>query len=246
MPVYNTDPILIEECLDSIYRQTLSDWRVFIINDKSTSEYTVNYLNDINNNKVKVFHLDKNIGEMHARLHGKNHIEDDCEFVAFMDSDDIMMPKRFETQINFLRSNKDVGIVGTQMQKFYPANMYHPQIQNVDPKNCYTSHPFNVNKFILQKHWSLNNPSTMMRKEVVKNFDAGIIARLQDEAKIPKNTFGDYIFYCLNSIKGVKIRNLSDILLLYRVLPTQLTQGETYNQSNHKRLRKIIWDKYVH
>jgi glycosyltransferase involved in cell wall biosynthesis len=245
IPVYNTDPMVIDECLDSIYRQTFRDWRVFIMNDKSTNEHTVDYLNSINDNKVRVFHLDENMGGEHARLCGKNYIEDDCRYVAFMDSDDVMMPKRFEKQVKFLDSNRDVGTVGTQMQKFYPPNIHHPQIGNINPENCYTSHPFDVNKFILKKHWCVNNPSTMMCKEVVKNFDVDIITRLQDEAKIPSNTFGDFIFHCINSIKGVKIRNLSDILLFYRVSSPQLTRGETYNQSNHKRLRKIIWNKYV-
>lgn len=245
LPVYNTEPKWIKECLDSIANQTLDDWKVIIIDDVSTSLETCEYLKNIQNTqRCEVHRLDANVGEMFARLEGRNYLDADCKYVAFMDSDDIMMPQRLEKQIDFLEDNRDIGILGAQLQKFYPLSPGRKKVENIVPSDCITSHAFNVNDFIMQKHWTINNPSTMMRREVVEGFDPLMISEMQDRVGIPRNTFGDYVFYAINSSKGIKIRNLSDVLLLYRVQTTQLTQGESYSQENHKRLRIEIWKTY--
>ena len=246
MPVYNTKPKLIEECLESITNQTFADWKVIIIDDVSTDEDTRQYLDSLcPTRRCEVHRLNKNVGEMFARLEGRHYLDADCKYVAFMDSDDLMMPDRFEKQVAFLNDNPSVGILGAQLQKFYSAAGNWSKVQGIVAHCSVTDHPFDVNQFIVQKHWTINNPSTMMRREVVENFDPQIIATIQDSTKIPRNTFGDYIFYTLNHLKGVQIRNLSDVLLLYRVQVSQLTQGESYNEENHKRLRMKIWRDHV-
>lgn len=248
LPVYNTKPKYIEECLDSFAAQTRQDWKVIIVDDASTNLETCKYLKTLGEptRHREVHRLDNNIGEMFARLKGRHYLDDDCQYVAFMDSDDIMIPQRFEKQVDFLDDNKDIGIIGAQLQKFYPLSFdEYRKVENVVPTDCITSHAFNVNDFIMQKHWTINNPSTMMRREVVENFDPLMISEMQDKTEIPRNTFGDYIFYAINSSRGIKIRNLSDILLLYRVQISQLTQGKSYSLENHKRLRMEIWKDYV-
>lgn len=246
LPIYNTKPEWIEECLSSITNQTTRDWKTIIIDDHSTDEDTIAYLKSLApTRRCEIQKTKKNSGEMYARLEGRFYLDDDCQYVAFMDSDDIMMPQRLEKQIEFLDKNEDIDIVGAQLQKFYPLNAGWRKVSNIVPTDCITNHAFNVNDFIMQKHWTINNPSTMMRREVVEKFDPALIAEMQDAVKIPRNTFGDYIFYAINAARGVQMRNITDVLLLYRVQIEQLTQGKSYNQANHKRLRMEIWNKYV-
>jgi glycosyltransferase involved in cell wall biosynthesis len=227
---------MVKECLQSIYSQTFHDWKIILIDDASTDKDTVRYIENLKSwtspKKVEVHHLQKNVGEMFARVSGKHYLDNDCEYVAFMDSDDIMLPTRFEKQVEFLNDCPKVDILGTQIQLFYPVGT-----KGVSYKHAVTRHQFNVNDCILREHWSINNPTTMMRREVVEQFDLDSISELQEAVDIPKNTFGDYLFYLVNAREGVQIRNLSEVLLLYRVHGGQLSVGPTYNQENHKRLR---------
>src|SRR5690606_34486465 len=46
------------------------------------------------------------------------------EFLAWSDCDDISLPERLETQINFLKSNKEYGICGTWLLRFAGEKTY--------------------------------------------------------------------------------------------------------------------------
>lgn len=60
--------------------------------------------------------LDENVGTGRAKNHGLNLCN--YEYVAIMDTDDICTPDRFEKQINFLKENPDIVVLGGQLQEF--------------------------------------------------------------------------------------------------------------------------------
>ena len=238
LPVYNVDPDMLDECLKSIFSQTFDGWKVIIVDDASTSLETCKYLKTLGEptQHREVHRLDSNIGEMFARLEGRHYLDDDCKYVAFMDSDDIMLPARLEKQVEFLDDCPKVDILGTQIQRFSPF-----YINDIQSKDLVTKHPFNVNDCIVREYWSINNPTTMMRREVVEQFDLNSISAIQNSFGISKNTFGDYIFYLINVKKGVQVRNLSEVLLLYRVHGGQLSGDSEYQNNAHKEIRKGLW-----
>ena len=233
LPVYNTDPDMLDECLKSIFSQTFDGWKLIIMDDLSTREDTILYLENIQDRNVEVHHLCENEGEIFSRLKGKYFLDKDCKYVAFMDSDDIMLPARLEKQVEFLDDCPKVDILGTQIQRFSPF-----YINDIQSKDLVTKHPFNVNDCIVREYWSINNPTTMMRREVVEQFDLNSISAIQNSFGISKNTFGDYLFYLINVKKGVQVRNLSEVLLLYRVHRGQLSRGSEYRNDSHKEIRK--------
>ena len=240
LPVYNTNPDMLAECVLSISRQTEHRWKLIIIDDASTDKETLDYLENLKSwtakKKVEIHHLQKNVGEMFSRLRGKHYLDNDCEYVAFMDSDDIMLPTRFEKQVEFLNDCPKVDILGTQIQRFFPVTTKH-----VESKDVTTKHPFNVNDCIVKEYWSINNPTTMMRREVVEQFNPSSISEIQKLVGLSKNTFADYLFYLVNAKNGVQIRNLSEVLLLYRVHKDQLSLGLEYRAKPHKKIRKEFW-----
>ena len=245
MPVYNTDVPWLEEAIESIRNQTYKDLKLFIVNDCSTNKETIDFINSIKDSNIKTVTTNENLGCDRARLFVRNFLDEDCELVASMDGDDIMFPTRLEEQVNFLNRNEDVGILGGQMQLFVDRSLPFTDMRLpiIDPL---TSHPYNVNDYILSSDWVINNPSTMIRRSIVDDFNIDLIKKIQDELGLRRNVYGDVIFYGINAVKGVKIRNLSDIVIFYRVSRHNLSSKNWYgNIDMHKQLRKVLLSYYV-
>ena len=113
MSVYNGDRYL-DEAIDSILSQTYENFEFIIINDGST-DHTKDILSSYSNqdNRIRVFHQ-KNHGLTFSLNRGLELSRG--KYVARMDADDISSPRRLEEQINYLRANPEVGVLGTQME----------------------------------------------------------------------------------------------------------------------------------
>ena len=86
----------------------------------------------------------------------------------------------------------------------------------------------------------------MIRRSIVDDFNIDLIKKIQDELGLRRNVYGDVIFYGINAVKGVKIRNLSDVVIFYRVSKHNLSSKNWYvNFDMHKQLRKILLSYYV-
>lgn len=94
VPVYNVE-LYLEQCINSLLKQTLSDIEIILIDDKSTdhsSEICDKYVSIYNN--IKVIHKLKNEGLGMACNTGiENAIG---EYIAFCDSDDYVDPDMYE------------------------------------------------------------------------------------------------------------------------------------------------------
>ncbi len=245
MPVYNTDTSWLIESIESIKNQTYKNWKLIIVDDCITNVDTINFLDSINEKNIEVVRPEKNLGCDSARLFAKNFLDKDCKLVASMDADDIMLPTRLEEQVNFLNRNEDVGILGGQMQLFVDRSLPFTDMRLpiIDPL---TSHPYNVNDYILSSDWVINNPSTMIRRSIVDDFNIDLIKKIQDELGLRRNVYGDVIFYGINAVKGVKIRNLSDVVIFYRVSKHNLSSKNWYGSlDTHKKLRKVLMSYHV-
>ena len=87
MTVYNGMPLL-EEAVESVLGQTLTDWTLLIVNDGST-DATPQYLNGLNDNRIRVVHQ-ANEGLAGALNTGLELCE--SEFLARLDADDVALP----------------------------------------------------------------------------------------------------------------------------------------------------------
>ena len=94
LPAYNAGSS-IEACIDSILSQTLSDWRLLIMDDGS-SDNTWDIITSYNDNRIDVFRQ-PNSGAYVARNNLIKHAN--CSFLAFIDSDDTWKPDKLEKQL---------------------------------------------------------------------------------------------------------------------------------------------------
>ncbi|MEP1447174.1 MAG: glycosyltransferase family 2 protein [Paraglaciecola sp.] len=119
MPVYNVSAYL-GTAIDSIQNQTFSDFEFLIMDDGSTDE-TLHIANQYakQDPRIKVFPRENRkvaacLNELVTLANG--------QYIARMDGDDIAYPTRLEKQLNYLRNNQDVAVVGSWVQTFGERN----------------------------------------------------------------------------------------------------------------------------
>ncbi|WP_263831186.1 glycosyltransferase family 2 protein [Salinibacter sp.] len=114
LPVYNGRPYL-QEAIQSILNQMFEDFEFIIINDgsKDGSKEVLEEFAE-HDHRIRVVHQ-KNQGITPSLNRGLKLARGRC--IARMDADDISHPERFARQIDFLESNPDVGILGTQIRQ---------------------------------------------------------------------------------------------------------------------------------
>ena len=125
MPVYNEEKFLAES-IGSILNQTYYNFELLILDDASTD----NSLKIIKayakeDKRIKVIVNQKNRGE--AKCRNRLLKNSKTEFIAWMDSDDISLEDRLQTQMDFLKQNPKIDAVGVQYSAFgssgnLPAN----------------------------------------------------------------------------------------------------------------------------
>lgn len=105
VPVYNISSVfhIMEECLESIFMQTYSNFEVLIVDDGS-EDHTFSLLSDWLSNqtwnrkyKVVLLKNEKNEGVSVARNTGIYHATG--ELISFLDWDDLILPRYFETLV---------------------------------------------------------------------------------------------------------------------------------------------------
>lgn len=116
VPVYNNEKF-VEECLDSISKQTYKNIEIICINDGST-DGSLKVLERYKEKEPRLkIYTTKNKGQGFARNFGLQKSQGD--FVCFIDSDDYISNNMIEIQTNMLtRHQSDIAI--TLMECFFP------------------------------------------------------------------------------------------------------------------------------
>lgn len=140
----------IADCLESILQQTYPAYEIIIIHDASTDntlEILKNYkklyshIIIIENTAQKGIAYCRNIGIKIAT----------GDIIAFADADDIALPIRFEVQVNYLKNNHQIGVLGCWVDFFSDNDLanivkcYYPVCENEEIKAHLLFHNVLVN-----------------------------------------------------------------------------------------------------
>ena len=102
MPSYNTAKY-IGESIESVINQTYPNWELIIVDDCSTDDtegVVQGYLSD---SRIRFLKNEKNSGAAISRNYALREAKG--KWVAFLDSDDVWLPEKLETQIAFMLEN---------------------------------------------------------------------------------------------------------------------------------------------
>lgn len=197
MPVYNVKEEYLRESIESILNQTFSDFEFIILDDCSTTNIEP-IINSYNDKRIKFFRNEQNLGI--AKSRNKLMELAQGEYAALMDNDDISFPQRLEKQVAFLDNNKEISIVSAAYETF--------------PNKTIIKHPLKLGYLDLYRGCLLAHPLVMFRLDDMKKYNLQY-----DNSYICSQ---DYELWS-RAIRYLKIANLPEVLLKYRVLEESIT-----------------------
>lgn len=181
IPFYN-DKIYIKQSVTCILNQTFPHFEILIIDDGSTDEESIKYLEKIEklDDRIKVFHK-KNEGLAATRDYGASKADAKTEFLLFLDSDDLIEPTYIECAYWTLITNEDAswaysdainfGVFTNQWNKLFSTKKMKKQ-------NFLTS-----TAFIRKRDYNLVNGYELREKAV--NEDWNFWLKLMAKGKFP-------------------------------------------------------------
>jgi glycosyltransferase involved in cell wall biosynthesis len=111
MPVYNRERF-VGESIESVLGQDFRDFELLLVDDGSTDR-TAEILREFaaKDARIRIVTSERNEGTPSALNRGLDHARG--EYIARLDSDDLMMPGRLAAQIEVLDHERDVVLVST-------------------------------------------------------------------------------------------------------------------------------------
>lgn len=117
IPTYNTDPVHLRECLNSVLEQTYTNWEICISDDASPSE----------DSKAVIREFVKSHKNIRATFNTKNqHIAGSSnvalsmakgEFISLLDHDDLLTPNALYETVLMINSHPDADLIYTDEDK---------------------------------------------------------------------------------------------------------------------------------
>lgn len=193
MPVYNAEQYLAQ-AIDSILKQTFTDWELILINDGSTDnseaiitqyeDERIYYIRNASNSGL-IKTLNKGIDFCHGK------------YIARMDADDVCEPSRLQKQVDFMELHADYVMCGTNATVIDNNGNETGKIENLSSDNYLKINLLFSTPFI--------HPSVMIRTEILRN-------NRYDENYLHVE---DYELWCRLAQLG-KVANIEDKLIRYR------------------------------
>lgn len=200
MPVYKTAAYL-QEAVDSILSQSFSDFELIVLDDCSPDN-AEEILDRYDDPRIVRYRGTENQGLSNVLNIGLDMAKG--RYIARMDSDDISLPERLKTQIDYLESHPDIDLCSCGMQLFGAKD--ETWIRESDPEKV---------KITALFFSPILHASSVWRKD---SFERNNLRFRQE--MVPAE---DYDMWTRALVKGLKLINLPTVLYKYRIHPTQAT-----------------------
>ncbi len=205
MCVYNGATYL-QESIDSILKQSLTDFEFIIIDDASTDR-TPEILKSNLDPRIKVVTNIVNIGltkSLNIGLKLSNGT-----YIARMDSDDISLQGRLQEQKDFLDRNKGIVCVGSEIDVIdYNGEKIGSKTQSDDP--------YLIKFFMIFKNQIVHSSVMFVRDKIM------VVGGYNESFKYAQ----DYDLWSRLILNKYHISNIKKPLVKYRMHNQSITQGE--------------------
>ncbi|WP_395344563.1 glycosyltransferase [Ningiella sp. W23] len=196
------NPLWLADAIDSVLQQDYSDF-VFVIVVDGPVDQDISAIVEYaakRDPRIVLAKSDANVGLSRCM----NFVMDWClpyhpKYFFRMDADDVSMPHRFATQVDYFKSHEDIDILGSALV----------EINELGEKVGFRTLPASHKKIkkMLTRRCSINHPTVAMRYSVIEKG-----YRFQEQLR---NT-QDYFFWIELIADGIKFHNLQEPLLKFR------------------------------
>ena len=191
IPVYNCEKT-INKCIDSVLKQTFSDWQVLLVDDCSTDN-SKQIIDDYIKKDSRFFYYknDKNSGASTTRNNALDKVE--SEYVAFLDSDDFWEEDMLKTLYDKAKQyNADV----VQCRFIYDF----PNGTQVLPKGVFDKEMFLEGK-LLKKAYIKMMTGINMNHVCMKLIRTSLIKDIRFDVTMPTAEDLDFCVRLFNNVK---------------------------------------------
>lgn len=232
IPTYNRERT-IRYCLKSVIEQTMKPYEIIVVDDCS-KDNTIDIIEKMNIENLKIIKLESNSGAQVARNRGI--IEAKGEWIAFQDSDDEWVKDKLEKSIvKALKGNYDMVYSTYYVKRDKTEDMYIENIRNIEgesykkllegpapgfpsiivKKKCFLDHGLLDDKVVAYQEWDTSI-------SISKNYKIGyineplFIYHLHNGENISKNSLkgAQGYEYIVNKNKNDIIQFLGKDMLL--------------------------------
>lgn len=219
MPIYN-DETVVGHCLESIHKQSFSNFEVIVVDDGSTDQ-SKEMLAEFarSDSRIRIF------GQTHKGIvdslnFGLSHCRG--KYIARMDGDDWMDPQRLEKQLEFIEKHKDLGLIGSLVEGIPQTTPYQQW------SNSLVTHEAIENELFVES--PIMHPTFFGRREV---FEALEGYRAHPWAE-------DYDFLLRASQQKIRFGKVAEYLVRKKDSPTRLSR------TDWKYKRPAMFEAKVH
>lgn len=145
----------IGPAIQSVLAQVVNDIEVLCIVN-GTTDNTVDSINQIKDNRIKILYSEPGI--VPALNMGLKNSQG--EFIARQDADDIWLPEKLNKQLKFFDDNKDIDILGTQINIVDSNNSFIR-------KTAYPTEHSEIVKGILSGINPIAHPSVFFKRKIL-------------------------------------------------------------------------------
>lgn len=221
MPVYNTKEEYLREAIDSILMQSFTNFELIIVDDCSNEE-TVGILETYTDNRIKIYHNEKNLG-VAGSLNQAIRMSRG-KYIARMDSDDISVSERLQWQWEYMEKHPDTIVLGGVAQVVGSKELLGILGRKKKKDIQLELHFNNIN---------LVHPTVMFRAKALRSNSL-----LYNEEVVAE----DYDMWT-RCIQYGDIESISKILLYYRIHESQVTTSKRekiVRSTNEVRLKQLM------
>lgn len=223
IPTYNRASF-IQQTILSVLDQTLQDFEIIIIDDNSndnTKEIVDSFFHD---DRIIYLKNSKNMGPGAARNIGLKIAKG--KYIAFLDSDDLWLPKKLETQIRYMEENPQFHLVYSNgwmiNTKGETIQIYLNKRHNVEG---------NIFPDLLKRNFIMNI-TVMMRRGVFET-----IGLLNEDLSIV--AVEDYEYWLRVSMH-FNIGYINEPLALYRIHTENISKAKSVAILRQRVLKTIL------
>lgn len=228
MSVYNEPELWLKKSIYSILNQSFPDFEFIIINDNPQNELNQEILKEIklSDDRIIILNNEKNIGLTRSLNMGLAIARG--KYIARMDADDISLADRLRVQYDFMEQNPQCVVCGAAFRTL--TGSYNNGKDFVFP--CSNEE---IRQLLLLDN-CIPHPTAIIRNSVLQRYSI----KYDEKFKYSQ----DYALWCLLAKYG-ELRNISDILLYYRISDSQISSSKRREQANYVYEIRRNYLKYI-